>query len=320
MNELVRRLLRLPPQTIGVAVAALAGAGAVVAALTGRTPIATALLAALLTAVLAVAVRLHRRTTAQHDAQRASLGELRDILDQVQRRVVAAVEKERLEAGDRHLELTGTIAHLDRLTPGGAETLLRAQNRELHAVIQLSRTIAPRAPMPLPESGPAPSDLLGLLHLTRGRKPGLTVALGAGPVAVWLGYAAEHGGRLVVVEHDATRADRLRADLLAHDLTGIEVLRVPPAELAWDGRTADWYDVDALAGLTDIGLLLVDGPGPDPLPPALHVLGRRLAADGVVVAAASPVPRQGNLDGFMASPSPAGGWTVLCRASSSVTR
>jgi predicted O-methyltransferase YrrM len=148
----------------------------------------------------------------------------------------------------------------------------------------------------------------------RSRRPDLTVALGAGPATIWLGYAAEQAGRLVVVEHDPAAADRLRHDLRAHALTGVEVLHAPLAELTLDGRPADWYDVDALTNLTDIGLLVVDGPATDPLPPALHVLGRRLAPTGLVVAPARPgVPRQGVLDGFRAESPPAGRWTVLSR-------
>ena len=59
-----------------------------------------------------------------------------------------------------------------------------------------------RAPMPPAESGPDPSDLLGLLHLVRSREPKLVVALGAGPATVWLAYALESAGRLVIVEQD----------------------------------------------------------------------------------------------------------------------
>lgn len=303
-RRVLRRIRRLKPHTLLVAAAMVAGAGAA-----AGPPF---LVVILVTAVLVVAIRLHQRMLALHDAHQQSIGEVRQILEQVQRRVIAAVEKERLEAGDRHLELTDAIARADRLTPDDAETLLRAQHRETDAVIQLSRTVAPRAPMPAAE--PSPSCVLGLLHLARNRKPGLTVALGAGPATIWLGYAAEQAGRLVVVEHDAARADRLRADLRAHDLTGVEVLRAPLAELTLDGRTADWYDVEALTGLTDIGLLLVDGPATEPLPPALHVLGRRLTADGLVVAAFRPgVPRQGAIDGFRVEPPPAGRWTVLSR-------
>jgi hypothetical protein len=95
------------------------------------------------------------------------------------------------------------------------------------------------------------------------------------------------------------------------------VVRAPLAELTIDGRTTDWYDVDALAALTNIDLLLVDGPATDPLPPALHVLGRRLAPDGVAVSLPrSSVPRQGTVDGFRLDHT--GRWTVLSRTTAPV--
>jgi hypothetical protein len=76
--------------------------------------------------------------------------------------------------------------------------------------------------------------------------------------------------------------------------------------------------VDALDGLADIDLLVVDGtiaPAPDALAPALHVLGRRLVAGAAVVVDEVPTPsvapRQGG--GFPLTPRQrlAGRWTTL---------
>jgi hypothetical protein len=215
------------------------------------------------------------------------------VVDQLQRRVVGAVEKERLAAGDRHREVLDTIARAERLTPQHAERLLRDQNREVESLLQLFQQTTPRAPMPVADSA-TPTDVLNLMHLVRSREPRLAVMLGAGPATVWLGYAVEKGGRLVVVEHDADRAARARSQLLAHDLTAVEVVHAPLTELSVETRTVPWYDVDALDGLTDIDLLLVEGPGPDPVAPAMHVLGRRLAAGAEVVTVPrlQTVPRQ----------------------------
>ena len=116
----------------------------------------------------------------------------------------------------------------------------------------------------LPEPHPAgadagrrarPTDLLGLLHIVRRRKPKLSIVLGAGPSVVWLGYALEKLGRLVVVEHDAEQVTQVRALLKAHGLGAVEVRHAPLTELAFDGRTVDWYDVDTLDGLQDVDLL-----------------------------------------------------------------
>lgn len=313
-RRVAKRLLGVTSRTAtGFLVLVIAGAAVATVALTGRLPLAIALLAILVTGALAGLWQISRRMTGLFRAQHEAIHDLRLLTEQVQRRVIAAVEKERLEAGDRHLEMTAAIARSDRLTPEGAETLLRGQHSEMAAMFQLFRTVAPRAPMP---SGPRPADLLGLLHLVRDRKPALTVALGAGPATVWLGYAAEEAGRLVVVDHDADRVARARADVLAHGLTATEIVHAAPAELAVDGRTTDWYDVDSLDALKDIGLLIVTGPSPaeDALAPALHVLGRRLADGAAVVVEDGPVPRPRGFDGLVPVPPLSGRWSVLSYA------
>jgi predicted O-methyltransferase YrrM len=102
----------------------------------------------------------------------------------------------------------------------------------------------------------------------------------------------------VTVEHDEDHVERTRALLRAHGLGAVEVVHAPLAELSLGGKTVDWYDVDALEPLRDIDLLVVEGPAPltavEALPPALHVLGRRLTEGAAVVVedAARVVPRQ----------------------------
>jgi hypothetical protein len=307
-----RRLLGVTSRTAtGLLALVVAGAAVATVALTGRVPLAIALLTLLVTVGLAGLWQISRRAAGLFRVQHEAIHDLRLLTEQVQRRVIAAVEKERLEAGDRHLEMTAAVARADRLTPEGAESLLRGQHGEMQAMFQLFRTVTPRAPMP---AGPRPADLLSLLHLVRDRRPALTVALGVGPATIWLGYAAQESGRLVVVDHDAGRVARARADVLAHGLTATEIVHAAPAELTVDGRSTDWYDVDALDAVKDIGLLVVTGPSPagsDPLAPALHVLGRRLAAGAAVVVEDGPIPRPRGFDGLVPAPLPTGGWTVL---------
>ncbi len=286
-------------QVVALALTAVVSAGVAVSAAAGQVALAVSLLAVLLVATLAAVVFLVRRVRLLHSAEQASVRDLRLVVEQLQRRVVAAVEKERLAAGDRHQELRDAITGADRLTPRAAEALLRAQSGEIEALVQLFQELTPRAPMPPGGVALHPSDLLGLLHLVRSRSPQLVVALGGTASAVWLAYALEKtGGRLVVVDHDAANAERTRALLTAHDLNTVEVLHAPLTELTVDNGPVDWYDVDALDALHDIDLLLVEGPAPlgpaEALPPALHVLGRRLAEGAAVVAEDAPrvAPRQ----------------------------
>jgi predicted O-methyltransferase YrrM len=311
----MRRLARLGRrQAAGLLAMGVLCLGVVVAAAAGQPALAMALLAVLLAAVLAGVVLLARRIGGLHRAHQTSIQDLRVVVEQMQRRVVAAVEKERLTAGDRHLELTEALARAERLAGRGPD-LLRAQHREIAALLQVFHTVSPRAPMPAGDADPA--DLLGLLHIVRRRQPELVVALGAGPLTVWLGYAVEKaGGRLVAVEHDRETAEQSRAMLLAHSLTAVEIVHAPTTELSVDGRTVDWYEVDALDALHDIDLLVVDGPA-TALPPALHVLGRRLAPGAAVVVDGSPAtdgrvaPRQSGFEALTPEPALAGRYTTL---------
>jgi predicted O-methyltransferase YrrM len=286
-------------QAVALALTVLLCAGVAVSSAAGQAAVATSLLALLLVATLAGVVFLARRIGRLHQANQASVRDLRIVVEQLQRRVVAAIEKERLTAGDRHQELTDIIMRTDRLTGRGAEAMLRRQSGEIEALVQLFQDVTPRAPMPPGGAKLQPSDLLGLLHIVRSRRPDLVVALGAGASAVWLAYALEGSdGRLVAVDHDEENAERTRAMLRAHALTTVEVVHAPLTELSVDGGTVDWYDVDALAALHDIDLLVVEGPAPltpaEAMPPALHVLGRRLAEGAAVVVEDAPrvAPRQ----------------------------
>ena len=305
-RRLAKRLYGLSSrQLIGLLLITAVCSGVAAASATGHVAVASSLLGVLLGGTLAGVVLLSRRIGGLHRAEQASIRDLRTLVEQLQRRVVAAVEKERLASGDRHQELVETIVRTERLTPAGAEQLLREQTRDMESLIQLFQHLTPRAPMPPADS--TPTDLLDLMHMVRSRKPKLAVVLGAGPSAVWLGYALAKGSRLVVVEQNADRATQIRSTVSAHGLTGVEVVHAPPAELSVDGRTVHWYDVDALDGLQEIDLLVADGPASsDAVAAALHVLGRRLAEDAEVVVEDGPraVPRQPG----------AGRWTALSYA------
>jgi predicted O-methyltransferase YrrM len=298
-------------------------AGVAVAAATDQRALATTLLAVLLGAVLAGVLHLSRRLGGLHRTQQASMRDLRVVVEQLQRRVVAAVEKERIAAGARHQELTGALARGERSGEHLTRLLLREQTQQIEAALQLFRDVTPRAPMPSPAApGPEPTDLLGLLHLVRNRRPALTVTLGGGAAAVWLGYALEPTGhRIVAVEHEREQAERTRALLAAHGLSGLaEVVHAPLTELTLDERTVHWYDVPALKGLQDVDLLVVDGPAAAPtsdrVAAALHVLGPKLAGGAAVVVDDGPGARAGSvtLAGSLPESSVVGRYTALAYA------
>lgn len=299
----VRRQVKRP--AVRLAAAALAGAAVTGLALAGWRDVALGATVALVTVALVAVLRMTGAVTALQADTREALDDLRTLTELTQRRVVNAVEKERLAAADRHRDLVAAVSS-DRVAADeavgeavarsgknlahGTDRLLRAQSREFEALLQLFRGFEPRAPMP--SSGDFalnPTDLLDLLHLVRHRRPKLVLELGSGTSSVWLAYALEaHGGRLVSVDHDPQYAAKTRAALAAHGLDGVAEVRDAPLQpVTVDGTTYRWYDRAAFADLSDVDLLLVDGPpeatGPGARYPALPTLEHRLADTATVI-------------------------------------
>ncbi|MEV6298626.1 class I SAM-dependent methyltransferase [Actinoplanes sp. NPDC051861] len=292
LSRVRRRLARLSgSQAAAAAVVGLLCAGTAAAGLTGHAGTATALLSLLLAAVMAGLMVVVRRIGRAQKAGLAAQRDLRTTVEEMQRRLVAAVERERLTAGDRHLEIAEAVARLTHLTdlkPGTHD--LRAVPREVEATVQLFQGFTPRAPMPS-SGGFAlnPTDLLDVLHLIRTRKPRLVLELGSGTSSVWIAYVLEKtGGRLISLDHDAGYAARTRAALAAHKLTKVaEVRDAPLVPATIDGRDYPWYDPETLADLRDIDFVLIDGPpertGADARYPALHMIEKRLADTATII-------------------------------------
>jgi predicted O-methyltransferase YrrM len=284
LRTLTRRQLVL---VSGAAVLCAAVAGT---ALTGHFGAALTVLGVLFAALLGGLLLLARRLTGLATAHRKAQQDLRTVVDQTQRRVLGAVEEMLLNAGDRHRELTDTLAAQQKSAAHGTDHLLRAQTREVEALLQLFHGFAARAPMPS-SGGFAlnPTDLLGLLHLVRTRKPRLVLELGSGTSTVWLAYALQQtGGKLISLDHEAGYAEKTREALVQHDLTDVaEVRDAPLRPVVLDGRTFPWYDVAAAADLHDIDLLVIDGPpektGPDARYPAMRVLEKQLADTATIL-------------------------------------
>lgn len=287
----MRRLPNLSRRQV-ILLAGVAALCATVAgtALTGHLGVALTVLAVLLAGLVGGLLLLARRLTGLQRANRRAQADLRVVLEQTQRRLLGAVEEMLLHAGDRHRELADTLAAQQKSAAHGTDQLLRAQSREIEAMVQLFQGFTPRAPMP-PSGGFAlnPADLLDLLHLVRTRRPRLVLELGSGTSSVWLAYALEQtGGKLVSLDHDPGYAEKTRTALAAHGLTAVaEVRDAPLRPVVLDGRSFPWYDVEALADVRGVDLLLIDGPpektGPDARYPAMRVLEDRLADSATVV-------------------------------------
>ena len=119
----------------------------------------------------------------------------------------------------------------------------------------------------------------------------LVVECGSGTSTVWIAHChlAKAGhGRVVSLEHDPEYAAATRMHLHRLGLDDwAEVRDAPLTDVEIAGGTTQWYDPRALADLTEIDLLLVDGPpwrtSDDARYPALTMFAQRLATDATVV-------------------------------------
>ncbi|MBM2617583.1 class I SAM-dependent methyltransferase [Actinoplanes sp. LDG1-06] len=271
MRSLTRR------QAILAAGACVLCAAVAAAALTGNVGLALTLLAVFFTILFGGLLLIARRISGLARAQRRQQNDVRAVLDQTQRRLLGAMEELLLHSGDRHRELDDSLAGR-----------MRDHTRDIEAIVQLFQRVTPRAPMP---PAHAPADLLDLLHLIRTRKPRFALELGSGTATIWLAYAMEQvGGRLVSLHHDADRAEQARASVATHALVGVaEVREAPLRPVTIADRSFPWYDLEAVADVHDVDLLVIDGPpastGPDARFPALPLLTERLADAAAVFAA-----------------------------------
>ena len=142
--------------------------------------------------------------------------------------------------------------------------VLPGQVREMEALLQLYQRVTPRAAMPgLGRWALDPTAVLALLDLVERGWPERVLELGSGTSSVWLGYALERlgSGHLVSIDHDERYAEVTREYVHRHGLDEIVEVRIAPlTDAGLPGHEALWYEDSVFGDVSDIDLLIVDGP------------------------------------------------------------
>ncbi len=156
----------------------------------------------------------------------------------------------------------------------------------VQATQNLFALVPPVARVPALSGFAAAPDVLALLveELVRVR-PRVVVESGSGASTLFLALAAEKYGidaRLVALEHDLGYARDTRALLARHGVADrAEVRHAPLARTRIPDHSSPWYDEAAVADLSDVGLVFVDGPpaflGPAARYPMIPLLRDKLA-------------------------------------------
>jgi predicted O-methyltransferase YrrM len=136
--------------------------------------------------------------------------------------------------------------------------------RQTEALFSLFAQIQFQAPLPPMRRWAISPDFATLIvGQIREQKPVTVVEVGSGISTLISGYCLKQQGtgQVIAIDHDSAFASETENNLKAHGLERVaKVICAPLQPLPLNGKTWQWYDTHALHEITDIDLLIVDGP------------------------------------------------------------
>jgi predicted O-methyltransferase YrrM len=183
--------------------------------------------------------------------------------------------------------LSLVVAHYHR----AAEEERIFQDQDIQDLQFIQSAIQPVHPLPyFTRWSSSPALAARLIGLIKTERPRRIVELGSGVSTLVMAYAVRQTGHgeILSLDHDPAYAAITRRNLAAHGMSDVARVQDAPLTVVDTSRgRRTWYDTSALGDLTDIDLLIVDGPprksGPDARWPAFDLLYARLAPGAVVV-------------------------------------
>lgn len=202
----------------------------------------------------------------------------------------------RLDRVERNLSVTMRkradiqTSRIKALILKDARITARKEYQLSEAYLSLVNVVRPREPLPATRAWAASPDLLKHLYTTiRCRKPAVVMELGGGISTLIIAYALSKNGsgKLVSVDHSKHYSTVTKEQLQLHDLERwVEQLVAPLTPLSESGDVK-WYSTDALVAVSEVDMLLVDGPPADTGErarlPAVPVLKSKLTKSAVVM-------------------------------------
>ncbi|GAB2862747.1 hypothetical protein GCM10027092_27450 [Yaniella soli] len=170
-------------------------------------------------------------------------------------------------------------------------TTARDSTRQIESMLQ----IYPRfedTKLPMPSTGGFAMDAQALGHLISlvdERRPRRILELGSGTSTIWFGYLCRaYGGQVVTLDHLEEYLELTQAAVDRHSLnTHVECRLAPLERIECGGDTYNWYSMEALSDLSDIDMVLIDGPpaatGPQARYPSLPQIIDRLSPTVTVI-------------------------------------
>lgn len=141
---------------------------------------------------------------------------------------------------------------------------VRDSTRQMEALLHLSSHFSDKK-LPMPSTGGFaldPQALAHLISLVKERRPQRILELGSGTSTIWLGYLCRSlGSKLVTLDHLEEYLDLTRTAVDRHHLNAQVECRLAPLEkLECESTFYHWYSPEAFTGLSEIDMVLIDGP------------------------------------------------------------
>lgn len=168
---------------------------------------------------------------------------------------------------------------------------VRDSTRQMEALVHLSSHFSDKK-LPMPSTGGFaldPQALAHLISLVTERRPQRILELGSGTSTIWLGYLCRSlGSKLITLDHLEEYLELTRTAVDRHHLNAqVECRLAPLEELEYESTFYRWYSPKAFAGLSEIDMVVIDGPpastGKKARYPALPYIIDILAANATVV-------------------------------------
>lgn len=141
---------------------------------------------------------------------------------------------------------------------------VRHSTNEIEALVQIFSKFS-GSQHPMPRTGGWAIDAQGLgqlISLVEQRQPQRILEFGSGASTVWLGYLTRaYGGKVVAVDHLQEYFEKTRRAIELHGIENQVELRLAPLEDTYcDDGNYQWYSSEAIQDLSDIDMVIVDGP------------------------------------------------------------
>ncbi|MGE5567549.1 MAG: class I SAM-dependent methyltransferase [Rhodospirillales bacterium] len=162
------------------------------------------------------------------------------------------------------ITILGCYRGLIRAIRFHSEKELAADHKRLEELILLMSAVTPAVPFPLMRGFAITPDFGNILaREIMYKKPRLVVELGSGVSTLIAAYCLRRlgAGKVVSLEHDANYARSSRESVEAHGLQDLVTVRhAPLVPVSLNGRSWTYYDPACFQDLSNIDLLIVDGP------------------------------------------------------------